>query len=94
MADFDLVLTGRVVGTHTILENGYVAIRDGKVERIGEGAPPQAAERQNFGSAFVVPGAIDAQVHSRSQKGQEDFIWSTRAAAIGADRYSRANAAE
>lgn len=83
MADFDLVVTGRVVGTSAILENGYVAIRDGKVERVGEGAPPQAAERQDFGGAFVMPGAIDAQVHSRSQKGQEDFIWSTRAAAAG-----------
>jgi allantoinase len=30
-----------------------------------------------------MPGAIDAQVHSRSQKGQEDFVWSTRAAAAG-----------
>ena len=31
----------------------------------------------------MLPGAIDAQVHSRSQKGQEDFIWSTRSAAAG-----------
>ena len=51
MADFDLVVTGRVVGTDAILENGYVAVRDGKVERVGEGAPPSAAERQDFGSA-------------------------------------------
>ena len=31
----------------------------------------------------MLPGAIDAQVHSRSQMGQEDFIWSTRSAAAG-----------
>jgi allantoinase len=30
-----------------------------------------------------MPGAIDAQVHSRSQLGQEDFVWSTRSAAPG-----------
>ena len=31
----------------------------------------------------MLPGAIDAQVHSRSQLGQEDFVWSTRSAAAG-----------
>ena len=44
---------------------------------------PQASERHDFGNAYVLPGAIDAQVHSRSQKDQEDFIWSTRSAAAG-----------
>lgn len=83
MSDFDLVLTGRVVGADRIRENGYVAIRAGVVERVGEGSPPAAAEREDFGSALILPGAIDAQVHSRSQAGQEDFIWSTRAAAAG-----------
>ncbi|MGE4482225.1 dihydroorotase [Acidocella sp.] len=33
--------------------------------------------------ALILPGAIDAQVHSLSQKDTEDFIWSTRAAAAG-----------
>ena len=33
--------------------------------------------------ALILPGAIDAQVHSLSQKNQEDFIWSTRSAAAG-----------
>ncbi len=31
----------------------------------------------------MLPGTIDGQVHSRSQKDQEDFIWSTRSAAAG-----------
>lgn len=83
MSDFDLVLTGRVVGTDRVRENGYVAIRGGVVERVGEGAPPAAARREDFGDAFILPGAIDAQVHSRSQAGQEDFVWSTRSAAAG-----------
>ena len=83
MSDFDLIITGRVVGADRVRENGYVAIRDGVVERIGEGVPPSGRERQDFGDAFVMPGAIDAQVHSRSQRGQEDFIWSTRSAAAG-----------
>jgi len=83
MTDFDLVLTGRVVLTDAVIENGYVAVRSGLIERVGTGTPPSAAERHDFGQAYILPGAIDAQVHSRSQKGQEDFVWSTRAAAAG-----------
>jgi allantoinase len=83
MSDFDLVVTGRVVRTDRILDDGYVAVRDGIIERVGQGVPPQSSDRQDFGNAYVLPGAIDAQVHSRSQLGQEDFIWSTRAAAAG-----------
>lgn len=83
MSDFDLVLTGRVVGTDRVRETGYVAVRNGLVERVGEGVPPAASHREDFGDAFILPGAIDAQVHSRSQAGQEDFIWSTRSAAAG-----------
>lgn len=83
MSDFDLVVTGRVVGTDRVREQGYVAVRAGVIERIGEGVPPAARQHHDFGEAFVLPGAIDAQVHSRSQSGQEDFVWSTRSAAAG-----------
>ena len=83
MSDFDLVVTGRVVRTDRVIGDGWVAIRDGLVERVGAGTPPSATDRHDFGGAYVLPGAIDSQVHSRSQKDQEDFIWSTRAAAAG-----------
>ncbi len=83
MSDYDLIITGCVVGADRVRENGYVAIRDGLVERVGEGAPPQSRERHDFGAAFVLPGAIDSQVHSLSQSGQEGFAWSTRSAASG-----------
>ena len=83
MSDFDLVITGRVVTAERVIDNGHVAIRDGKIARVGEGTAPHATDRHDFGSAYILPGAIDAQVHSRSQKDQEDFIWSTRAAAAG-----------
>ncbi|MEZ0221509.1 MAG: dihydroorotase family protein [Tardiphaga sp.] len=81
--DFDLVLTGKVIGHDSIIENGWVAVRDGRVGAVGEGTPPAARERQNFKSGMILPGAIDAQVHSLSQRNQEDFIWSTRSAAAG-----------
>ena len=83
MSDFDLVVTGRVVRTDRVIEEGHVAIRGGIVERVGDGPGPAAKERHDFGRSYILPGAIDSQVHSRSQLDQEDFIWSTRAAAAG-----------
>lgn len=83
MSDFDLVLSGTVVLPSLVVEGGYVAVRDGKVVHVGEGTPPHAKERHDFGRGLILPGAIDAQTHSLSQKDQEDFIWSTRSAAAG-----------
>jgi allantoinase len=83
MADFDLALKGTVVLPDRIVEGGHVTVRDGKVVHIGQGALPAARERHDLGHALVLPGAIDAQVHSLSQKDQEDFVWSTRSAAAG-----------
>ncbi|PDS33171.1 dihydroorotase [Rhizobium phaseoli] len=81
--DFDLVLQGTVVLPDRILEEGYVAARDGRIAEVGLGVPPAARERHLLGKALILPGAIDAQVHSLSQIDQEDFIWSTRSAAAG-----------
>jgi allantoinase len=81
--EFDLVLIGRVVDHDAETERGYVAIRDGLVRARGTGAPPAARERHDFGDGIILPGAVDAQVHSLSQKGQEDFVWSTKSAAAG-----------
>ncbi|KKB08446.1 allantoinase [Devosia geojensis] len=83
MSDFDLVLSGTVVLPDLVVEDGYVAVRGGKVVHVGEGRAPSAHERHELGNALILPGAIDAQVHSLSQKNQEDFIWSTRSAAAG-----------
>ena len=83
MVDFDLVLTGRVVRAADVIEKGFVAIRGETIEFVGEGEPPAARERHDFGEALILPGAIDSQVHSLSQKDQEGFIWSTRSAAAG-----------
>jgi len=83
MSDFDLSLTGTIVLADRIIEHGHVAVRDGKIALVGDGAGPQARERHDLGKALILPGAIDAQTHSLSQKDQEDFIWSTRSAAAG-----------
>ena len=83
MADFDLVLKGTVVLADRIVEGGHVAVAGGKVVHVGQGAMPAAKERHDLSGALILPGAIDAQVHSLSQKDQEDFLWSTRSAAAG-----------
>ena len=83
MSDFDLVLSGTVVLPSEIIEGGYVAVRDGKIAAVGRGPAPAGRESHAFGRALILPGAIDAQVHSLSQKDQEDFVWSTRSAAAG-----------
>ena len=83
MFDFDLVLRGTLILPDRVVPSGFVAVRDGLVAMLGQGAMPAARERHDLGAALIMPGAIDAQVHSLSQKNQEDFIWSTRAAAAG-----------
>jgi allantoinase len=83
MSDFDTVIRGTLVNEDGVTEGGFIAIRDGRIARLGQGTPPAAAETHDFGSALVLPGTIDGQVHSRSQKDQEDFVWSTRSAAAG-----------
>jgi allantoinase len=78
----DKVFVGSVVLPDRVIENGYVLVGDGLVQSVGSGQAP-AGEVHGGPEFLVLPGAIDAQVHSRSQKGQEDFIWSTRSAAAG-----------
>ena len=78
----DKVFAGMIVLADRIIENGYVLVGDGKVRSVGSGSLPDG-ERHGGQGFFVLPGAIDAQVHSRSQLGQEDFVWSTRSAAAG-----------
>ncbi|MDS7594266.1 amidohydrolase family protein [Agrobacterium tumefaciens] len=83
MSDFDTVIRGTLVNEDGVTEGGFVAISDGKIAMLGAGTPPAARETHDFGDSLVLPGTIDGQVHSRSQKDQEDFIWSTRSAAAG-----------
>jgi len=78
----DQVFIGEIVLPGRVIENGYVLAGDGLVQRVGEGPAP-AGERHGGPGCIVLPGAIDSQVHSRSQGDQEDFIWSTKSAAAG-----------
>ncbi len=83
MNAIDRVVRGRIVLPGEIIDDGFVAIANGKIAQVGHGDGPSGKVIENNRHHLVLPGAIDGQVHSRSQKGQEDFIWSTRSAAAG-----------
>jgi allantoinase len=84
MDEVALVVRGKVILPRQIIDRGYVAVgAGGSVIGVGVGAGPPAAEIADYGDCLILPGAIDGQVHSRSQAGQEDFVWSTRSAAAG-----------
>lgn len=83
MSDFDLVVSGNVVLSDRVIESGYVAVRDGRIAEVGEGAAPAARERQDFKGHWLIPGVIDGQVHSGSQADQEGIGMCSRAAAAG-----------
>jgi len=78
----DKLFVGKVILSDRIIEDGFVLVGDGRIQAVGSGALPEG-EKHGGRDFLVLPGAIDAQVHSRSQLGQEDFVWSTRSAAAG-----------
>ena len=83
MAEFDLVVTGNLVLADRIVEDGFVAVADGKVALTGQGAAPAARESFDARGSWVLPGVIDGQVHAGSQANQEGLGHASRAAAAG-----------
>ncbi|MGM1058789.1 N-acetylglucosamine-6-phosphate deacetylase [Saccharothrix sp. Mg75] len=59
----DVTLTGgRVVTPDGVLEQGWVAVRDGLIAAVGEGAPPDGPTTDLDGG-WVVPGFVDIHCH-------------------------------
>jgi 8-oxoguanine deaminase len=62
-------------------EDGWVLIRDGLVEAVGGGAPPEADERIDVGGAVVAPGLVNTHHHlyqtlTRARAQEADlFTW-------------------
>lgn len=83
MRQFDLVTGNIVPDADTIITDGFVAIRDGKVAMVGGGALPLAAEQLDARGTWIVPGVLEGQVHSGSQAGFEGLGIASRAAAAG-----------
>ncbi|MDX3905715.1 MAG: amidohydrolase family protein [Pigmentiphaga sp.] len=82
MSDFDLVVRGNVVFPDRILEDGFVAVSDGRVAQVGTGTPPAAREHHDCRGQWVVPGAVDGQTHTGSAN-HEWLGQGSRAAAAG-----------
>lgn len=83
MSDFDLVVYGNIVDADKVVENGWVAVRDGKIAARGVGKAPAAPDAIDATGRWIMPGVIDGQVHSGSQAGQEGLGRASRAAAAG-----------
>lgn len=83
MSEFDLVVSGNIVEADKVVENGWLAARDGKIVARGTGRAPQARDRLDASGRWIMPGAVDGQVHAGSQAGQEGLGHASRAAAAG-----------
>lgn len=83
MSDFDWVVRGNIVDPHGIVENGWLAVRDGRIAARGIGAAPAARDSVDASGQWIIPGVVDGQVHSGSQANQEGLGWASRAAAAG-----------
>ncbi len=79
----ELVLRGRVVTPSGIIDNGWIAVAGGTISAVGNGNSPSAAETQDFGPAWLLPGAVDGQTHAGSQIGFPGMAPTTKAAVIG-----------
>jgi allantoinase len=66
-AECDLVVRGRIVLPGRILDDGYVASRDGRIAAIGAGGPPPAHATVDADGCYVLPGIVDTHVHTRSE---------------------------
>jgi allantoinase len=79
----DLVIHGNIVTPDGILEEGWIAIDNGKIVAIGSDTAPEAASVEDARQKLVMPGAIDGQTHAGSQFGFAGVGQTTRSAAAG-----------
>lgn len=83
MNDFDLVVCGNLVDAEQIVQNGWIAVRDGKIVARGMGPAPSTKDFVDARGHWIISGVVDGQVHSGSQAKQEGLGWASRAAAAG-----------
>jgi allantoinase len=80
--NFDLVVKGDLVLPDGVLRRGWLGVRDGLIEAIGEGEPPAARETVTA-DGLVLPGVVDGQTHAGSIMGFGGLEDLTRSAAAG-----------
>jgi allantoinase len=80
--EYDLAVRGLLQGPDGTWAPGDVLISDGVIQAITEPGAMQARRLQNAGTSYLLPGMVDAHVHSLSHEG-EGIAAATRAAAAG-----------
>ncbi len=82
---YDLVVHGGTVATPSGLAHTDVAIKDGRIETVGDLASAPTAERLSARGLHVLPGVIDSQVHFREPglTHKEDIGSGSACAALG-----------
>ena len=81
----DLLLAGgRVLTPAEELADAWVAVSGGRIEGLGDGPPPAAAETVDLAGRLLAPGFIDVHVHGG---GGEDFMSADAAACARAARF-------
>jgi allantoinase len=83
MKTYDSIIRGRLVTPDGILDQGWLAIADGRIAAIGQGEAPAAKETHDVGNDWVVPGIIDGQTHAGSCQGLKGLESTTRSAIAG-----------
>ncbi|MDQ0323768.1 allantoinase [Pararhizobium capsulatum DSM 1112] len=79
----DLIVRGRVVTPEGILEDGWVAVSGGRIDAVGTGQAPDAAQIHDAGQSYVMPGVVDGQTHAGSYLGLPGIEPTTRSAIAG-----------
>ncbi|WP_284749875.1 N-acetylglucosamine-6-phosphate deacetylase [Amycolatopsis sp. RTGN1] len=57
-----MIMGGRVAAPDRVLDDGWVAVSDGRIAGVGSGTPP-SGEYVDVGGALVVPGFVDTHCH-------------------------------
>ncbi len=79
---FDLIVKGDLVLPEGVHENGWLGVRDGRIEAIGESDAPDAGEIVQA-DGLVLPGIVDGQTHAGSIAGFAGLEDLTRSAVAG-----------
>lgn len=82
-APFDRVVIGDIVTGESVLKDGFVAVRDGRIAALGQGVPPPSAELADHSGMLVLPGLVDGHMHTSSAMGWAGIEHATRSAAAG-----------
>jgi allantoinase len=79
----DLVITGNLATHDDVFKNISIAIKDGKIISLGEKSSMPPAEKElDYSEFLILPGVVDAHVHSLGDK-DEGIFNATYAAAAG-----------